>query len=205
MKRASGAIAILLLAACGSTEGKLQDLQWGQEYEADYQATLERARLVLLKEFPKGLDPDRSNEEGGEFWTVWRYDKSEFYRSTQRARCRCKVEKVGENRVRVGVAVVSEINENIDNPSVIDEARWVNMTRNPDWEARIEQRILQRYAAFKPSQAYAERTAPEKSKTPRPDIADRYKDVDLENAGKIDPNREPIRVTGNDPGKEKPK
>jgi hypothetical protein len=176
------ATCILLLAACAAcmnVEKKLDDLLWGQDYEADYDVIVERARYVLDQEFRAGLDPDKTNEVEGDFWTLWDYKTSMWYRETTRRRAHVKVEDAGDGMVRVGVSVVTQINDNIDNPHSIEDARWVRTTVDAEWSTRIEEKIGRRYLKAEPSEAWKEKHREEKRKGLRPDLVDRYRDVDL--------------------------
>jgi len=176
-------LAVLLLVGCQSTDGMLDkndELSWGQPFEGDFDAVVYRARAKLLQKFPLGLDPDRSNEETGDLWTVWRYDISVMYRETTRNRARVQVEDLGEGKVRVGVGVMQQLNDNIDNPSVIDEAKWVRKQRPPDQEATLRAGIEQSWDRFEASTTWKEKNRPEKRKGMRPDLVDRADDVTLE-------------------------
>lgn len=191
-----GLALLLPLAACETTEKHLKEVSWGDSFSGDFDRVVDRARMITLQEFPRGLDPDKDDSKG-EFWTVFHYSPDPFYRNTRRTRARVVVEKQAGDRVRVGVAITYEINDNIDNPSNIDEARWVKPTRDGEREARMEARIAQRYKEFQPSEAYREKQKPpeERGKAMRDDIVDRNKDVNLEDANP-DPNRKTPGVTG---------
>ena len=170
------------VAACSEyrTQQKLDDLSWGQPFKGEYDDVLARAKWVLEKEFPRGFDPDKSNEDDGDFWTVWDHKVSMWYRETTRARAHLKIEEAGEGEVRLGVAVVTQINDNIDNPHSIEEARWVKTSRDAEWAVRIEEAIARRYLKAKPSGYFEEvHRSKEKNRSMRPDLVDRYKDVDL--------------------------
>lgn len=191
MNRKTLLLALLLAGACKNTDGKLENLAWGAEVKGEYADVLERAVFVLRKEYPKGLDPDRTRQDEGDLWTVWDYRVSTWYRETKRSRARVKIEDLGGGKVRVGVAVVEQLNDNIENPSVIEEARWVKTQRDADAEQRIEQRIAQRYLELKPSEYFEEKHREEPRRDLRPDLVDRSRDVNLEEAGEIDPDRSP--------------
>ena len=171
-------------AASRSAECMRKDRRPGTELEGSYDLVQERARMVLDKEFPKGLDPDQGDPAGGEFYTVWHHKVSVWHRKTVRERCHLKVEDRGEGKVRVGVAVVTQLNNNIDNPHDIDEAIWVKKERDRDREALLEQTIAQRYLEAKPSGYFEEKHRPKGSGTLRKDILDRTRDVDL---GEMEP------------------
>ena len=179
------------LAACDSSEKKLKEVAWGKTIEGDYDLVLERAKYVILKRFPKGFDPDRTDEDKGEFWTIWHFKTSYFYRGTTRERGHLTVEDLGDGNVRVGVAVVRQINDNIDNPHLIDEARWVGSRRDPEMEARIEASIARRYLNSGPSEQWKERNRGKRA-TIRQDLIDRYQDVDLDEASKLGRERDGI-------------
>ncbi|MHC4548939.1 MAG: hypothetical protein ACYTEZ_09185 [Planctomycetota bacterium] len=183
--RALGVLLLASLAGCVNTDRRLQDLTWGQEIDGDYDQMVARARWVLEKQFPNGLDPDRTNEEEGDFWTVWDHKISVLYRKTQRRRAHLKVEDAGEGKVRIGVAVITQLNDNIDNPHSIEEARWVKTQRDQEWAKRIEDQIARRYLAAKPSEAWKEKHRETKRKTLRPDLVDRHQDVDLEEEDEV--------------------
>lgn len=200
--RAIAIISLLVLAAlpaCDSSTSKLKDVSWGGEFDGDYQAVLDRTRYVLAKQFPLGLDPDLSSEEAGEFWTVWHYHMSAWYRESKRVRAHIKVEDAGSGKVRLGVAVVSQLNDNIDNPSIKEEARWVRTSRDPEWASRLENSIARRYLKVEPSKYWEEKHLPKKRETMREDILDRNKDVDLEELERPDrPDKQPPKTTGID-------
>jgi len=167
------------LAGCKTTERKLKEVNWGEGVEADYFETLERARFVLNRHFPKGFDPDRTDEGAGDLWTIWHMKKSVLYRNSVRERARCRVEKLEDGKVRVGVAIVVQKNDNIENPSIMSEARWVNATRDPDRERLIEEAIVKRYSKLEPSEQWEERHRQQRRGTVRKDLIDRYKDIDV--------------------------
>jgi len=176
-------LAVLFLVACQSTDGMLdkdKDLNWGQPFEGDFDAVVYRARSKILKKFPLGIDLDRSKEDDGDLWSVWRYDISVMYRETTRNRARVKVEDLGEGKVRVGVAVMQQLNDNIDNPSVIDEAKWVRKHRDPEQEETLRSSIEQSWNRFEASTTWKEKNRTEKRKGLRPDLVERANDVTLE-------------------------
>ena len=125
------------------------------------------------------LDPDRTKEDEADFWTLWDYKTSMWYRKTTRRRAHVIVEDAGEGMVRVGVAVITQINDNMDNQHSIEDARWVKTEPDTEWAMRIEQQIGRRYLDAEPSEAWKEKNREEKRKGLRPDLADRYRDVDL--------------------------
>ena len=191
-------LAVLVLVGCQSTDGMLdddKDLNWGQPFEGDFDATVFRARSKLLKRFPLGIDPDRSNEEAGDLWSVWRYDISVMYRETTRNRARVKVEDMGEGKVRVGVAVMQQLNDNIDNPSVVDEAKWVRKQRRPEEEETLRASIEASWDRFEASTTWKEKNRKEKRKGLRPDLVDRADDVTLEDY-KSKTRAPPPKITG---------
>lgn len=177
--RATCILVFAAFAACQNVEQKLADLVYGQDYKADYAMIVERARFVLEREFRAGLDPDLTNEEAGDFWTLWDYKTSMWYRETTRRRAHVKVEDAGDGMVRVGASVVTQINDNIDNPHSIEDARWVKTTLDSDWASRIEAKISRRYLEAEPSEAWKEKHREKKRKGLRPDLVERYRDVDL--------------------------
>jgi hypothetical protein len=177
-------IVILCAAAafggCHNIEGKLDDVSWGAPVKSDYQSMVERARTMTLRRFPKGLDPDKTNEEKGDFYTVWDYKVAVTYRDTTRSKAHVKVEDLGEGKVRVGAAVVKQINDNIDNPHDINEARWMATQRDEEAAALLVSSILVRHLEAEPSEYWKEKNRTEKRTTPREDLIDRSKDVDLD-------------------------
>ena len=177
--RATCILLFAAFAACQNVEKKLEDVVYGQDYEADYEMIAARAKHILDREFLAGLDPDKTIEDEGDFWTLWDYKTSMWYRKTTRRRAHVKVEDAGEGMVRVGVAVVTQINDNMDNPHSIEDARWVRTTPDAEWATRIEQQIGRRYLEADPSEAWKEKNREEKRKGLRPDLVDRYRDVDL--------------------------
>jgi hypothetical protein len=177
--RAMLILPVAMLFGCANTEGKLQDLSWGAPVKADYATMLERTKTQILKRFPKGLDPDKSNEEKGDFWTVWDYRPSMWYRETTRTRAHVKVEDLGGGNVRIGVAVVKQLNDNIDNPHLIEEARWVATSRDDEMARLLHDSILLRSLSSEPSEYWKERNRTERRTTMRDDLIDRSQDVDL--------------------------
>jgi len=178
------AILLLLLAAgCANTEKKLKEVSWSKEFPGEYDAVVAQAKYVLRRRFPKGFDPDRTHEEKGDFWTIWHYYKSTMYWSGTRARAHVVVEKVGDGTCRIGVAVVRQRNADIDNPSIMKEARWIKTERDDDLASLIERAIARRYLAVEPSKTWKEKHRVVRRKTLRDDLVDRYRDVDLEGEG----------------------
>ncbi len=177
---------VVISLGCTSTEKMLKKVTYGEPFEGDYVAVLERAQVRLRKEFPKGLDPDMTDEKAGDLWTIWHNYKDMRYRSTVRRRAHVTVEDMGDGKVRIGVSVVQQINDNIDNPSIISEAKWVGKSYDQETAARIEHVIAQRYKKVDPSAAWKEKYKGGKSTTLRQDIIDRNKDVDLDSRTKID-------------------
>ena len=177
---------LAVVGACKSPDRLVEDLSYGAPFEADYEETNERARFVLSKVYPKGLDPDKTNADEGDYYTVWHYQKSAFYRKSTREKAHVKVEDLGDGMVRLGVSVVQQLNDNIDNPTSIDEAKWVSGQRNAEVEGNLERRIAKRYTQFEVSAYYKEKNRDKKRKGLRPDLIERYEDVDLEEAGEID-------------------
>jgi len=196
--RTTATLAVLMLVGCASTDGMLdkdKDLNWGPPFEGDFDETVYRARSKLLRQFPLGIDPDRSDEDHGDLWTVWRYDISVMYRETTRNRARVKVEDLGEGKVRIGVAVMQQLNDNIDNPSVVDEAKWVRKQRLPDREATLRASIEQSWSRFEASTTWNEKHRKERRKGLRPDLVDRTADVTLEDY-KTKTRSTPPKITG---------
>ncbi|MHC4933397.1 MAG: hypothetical protein ACYTGV_14535 [Planctomycetota bacterium] len=175
-------LGLLLLTGCDRSGSKrLEDLTWGKDIEGSHAAVVSRAKNVLHREFPKGLDPTKMKEaEQGDLYTVWHYEQSVWYRETKRIKGHIKVEKAGKNKVRVGVCVFSQISDNIDNPHSIEEARWVRGERDVERAKRIYFNIARPYTEVKPSEYWEERHRTESSTEMRKDIVDRTKDVDLE-------------------------
>lgn len=178
------AILILCAAAafagCANVEGKLSDLSWGPPVKSDYELMVERAKQMTLRRFPKGLDPDKTNEARGDLFTVWNYDISHEYFKTTRRRAHVKVEDMGSGQVRVGVAVVTQLNDNIDNPSIIEEARWIRTTRDEQAAGLLASAIMLRQLEAEPSEYWKEKHRTERRDTPREDLIDRSKDVNLD-------------------------
>jgi hypothetical protein len=195
------ALFTLALGACTSAP-KLEDLSWGEPVAGDYEAAVARARRAIVFHF-RHLDPDRTREDEGDLWSLWRFDRGEFNRSSFRRRGRVRVERAGDDRFRVGVAVFQQLSDNIQNPGSEKEARWVRTTRRTDLEEDIRRAVEARYRDFAPSEDYERRKAETDSTTPRRDLIDRYEDVDLEESGTTDPKRRPARAVG--PEKDEPK
>jgi len=193
---------LLLLAACTATP-KLEDLRYGEPFPGEFELAVQRAKAALRREF-RHLDPDRSDEARGDLWTLWRVHRSEHYRETTRMRAHVRVERIDGGQLRVGAAVFSQLNDNIENPGSAEKARWVNTTRLVEKEALLRDVIARRYAQFEPSEDYDARTSGGRRDTPRPDLIDRYDDVDLGGGG-IDPERSPPPITGPDKDRDKPK
>ncbi|MHC4938607.1 MAG: hypothetical protein ACYTHK_06530 [Planctomycetota bacterium] len=201
MMRALAVFApLVLFVGCGNTAKMIDDddeLTWGTPFEDDYAAVVDRARGVVSRDFPLGLDPDRTKEEQGDFWSIWRVDQSVLYRKTTRRRARVKVQDIGEGKVRVGVAIVEQINDNIDNPTVIEEAKWVRKHRLPEEESMMLERIAAPWRKFEASAQYKERHRKTRRKGLRPDLVDATSDVTLEDH-KNDTISKPIKITGQD-------
>jgi len=198
-------VALLCWAGCASTDRRLDKVQWGAEMDGDVDAVLDRARYVLRKIYPKGLDPDRTDEGQGEFYTVWDYKISTFNRETTRSRARVSVKPASPGKVRVGVAVVQQLSDNIDNPGSVEEARWVRTHNDTEMERMILDRVRQPYLEMKPSEYFEEKHRETPRKTLRPDLVDRSKDVDLDRDGKIDPDRTPPTIVGDEGNRNAPK
>jgi len=195
-------LLLFLAAACADTSRMIDDddeLSWGRPIEGDFASVVDRARGVVLRDWPLGFDPDRSKEDEGDIWTMWRYDKSAFYRNTVRRRARVKVEDVGEGKVRVGVAVVQQINDNIDNTMVIEEGKWVRRQRLPEQEALLRERIEASWKRFEPSAHWKEKHRTERRKGLRPDLVDATDDVTLEDYKKSTITEQP-KITGREKG-----
>ncbi len=175
-------IAVAAAGGCANTEGKLADVSWSAPVASDYAAMVERARTMTLKFFRKGFDPDKTNEEKGDFYTVWNYKIAITYRDTTRSKAHVKVEDVGDGKVRVGAAVVKQINDNIDNPDIVEEARWVGTHRDEETAALLVKSILVRTLQAEPSETWKEKHRTERRTTPREDLIDRSKDVNLDEA-----------------------
>jgi hypothetical protein len=193
-------IALLALAAlpsCANTDSMLEDVTYGKEIDGDFVDVLDRAEAALRKEFPKGLDPDKTHMQQGELWTVWHVQKSTWYRGTVRRRAHVRVEALDGGKCRIGVAVVQQRNDNIENPTVESEAKWVAAAHDQETATRIEQRIAKRYLAnFKPSKAWEAKHDKKDDKGLRQDLVDRYKDVDLEQEETPDEDKEFPSATG---------
>ncbi len=198
-------LLVLGVAGCASTDRRLDDVRWGEEMQADIDEVLDRVRFVLRKVYPKGLDPDRTDPGMGEFYTVWDYKISTFNRETTRSRARVSVKPTSPGKVRVGAAVVQQLSDNIDNPGSIEEARWVGTHNNTEMEQMILDRVRQPYIKMKPSEYFEEKHRETPRKTLRPDLVDRSKDVDLDPDGKIDPDRTPPSIVGDEGNKNSPK
>ena len=204
MRALASVSALLLLVACASsTDGMLdddKDLNWGQPFEDDFDAVVYRARSKLMKEYPLGLDPDRTKEAEGDLWTIWRYDISVLYRETKRRRARVLVQDMGEGKVRVGVAVMQQLNDNIDNPSVIDEAKWVRKHRVGEREETLRAAIEQSWRRFEASDTWKEKHRDEPRKGLRPDLVEKAADVTMDDDYKRSTRAQPPKVTGVETG-----
>jgi len=186
-------VLLAVFAGCDRTGVKtLDELSWGPPVEASAEDMKQRAIFVLIREFKLGLDPDRTDEKEGEFWTVWEYKMSPLYMKSKRARAHVKIEEVEEGKIRIGVSVVEQRNDNIDNPNLVEEARWVQTKRDGDRASRIEQNIARRYLKVKPSKYWEEKHRDTPRTSMRPDLVDKNKDVDLEELSRPDaPGKEP--------------
>ena len=175
--------------------------------DAEYERVSGRTKSVLRRWYSH-LDPDKTDDESGEFWTIWMVRTGIFYRGTTRERAHVKIEEDEDGKLRIAVAVVREVNDNIENPSIVSEARWTNRHRDPEAEARLITAISQSYRRFEVSDHFKETHRKERRKTLRPDLVDKYKDVDITKMGEIDPDREFDHGTGKswaDENPEKPK
>jgi hypothetical protein len=194
--RATFVLSAALLWGCANVEGKLKDLSWGAPVKADYESMVVRAREQVLKRYPKGLDPDRTDEDKGDFWTVWHNAVAVRYRDTTRSRAHVKVEDLGDGQVRIGVAVVKQINDNIDNPHDISEARWVRTEPDEAAARLLYDSVILRTLSAEPSEYWKERNRTERRPTMREDLIDRSKDVDLAEAPDADDVKHLDPVTG---------
>lgn len=156
-----------------------EELSWGAPFEGDMAIISERAQIMLKREF-KYLNPDLTKEDEQDYWSTWRYVMSVMYRESTRRRCRIKVEETDEGTLRVGVAIISQLNDNVDNPHDKADARWVKTQREYEDEQRMERRIAQRFHKFEVSKSYKEKHREEPRKGLRQDILDRTRDADLE-------------------------
>jgi hypothetical protein len=189
-------IAASAVGGCANTEGKLSELSWGAPVKSDYESMVERARAMTLRRFPKGFDPDRTKEDKGEFYTVWDYKMAVAYRDSTRSKAHVKVEDLGNGQVRVGVAIVKQVNDNIDNPHDIDEARWVKTTRDEEAASLLVSSIYVRHLEAKPSKTWEEKNRTDRRTTPREDLIDRSKDVNLDDTTDPDETRSLDPITG---------
>ena len=192
---------LLLLVAfigCDTSNSQLRDLSWGRSFDANYADLVARTRYVLLREFHLGFDPDRPKEDDGDFWTGWHYRMATYYMDSKRIRAHVKVDDLGDGQARIGVTVVTQLNENIDNPSIKEEARWTHTAADVAWAARIEAQIARRYLKVEGSKQWQERHRGTRRGSMRPDILDRNKDVNLEELEADDPRKEAPGITGSD-------
>jgi len=191
-----------LLAGCATNyQSKLDDLTWGPEVEGDYEVVWERARFVVAKEYPEGLDPDLTIERDGDLWTVWQYRMSQWNRKGTRERARIRIEPgEEEGKVRVGVGVFRQINNNIENPTVVAEAKWVKGQRNVEREQYLYDRIAASWRKFEASEYWEETHRDERRTGLRPDILDRNQDVDLEGYGAMKRGDDTNPAVAGDPG-----
>ncbi|MEE8106690.1 MAG: hypothetical protein V3T86_14240 [Planctomycetota bacterium] len=194
----------ILLAGCAGGTGckaipkeELDEVSWGKPFEDDFEMAKHRAHKVIKQEF-KYIDPDLTEEGSGDLWSTWSYRMSSFYRESKRYRGRVVVEDLGNGKVRIGVAVMFQINDNIDNPSVKEEARWVATRRDHATEGRIERRVARRHRDFEVSATYKEKHREKRRETLREDLTKRYEDVELESAGKINKTRAPLEGAENE-------
>lgn len=172
-----------VLVGCADTRHMMEDdedLSWGPAIEGDFEVVVSRARTMVIREYPLGLDPDLSKEDEGDFWSIWRIDQSVMYRSTVRRRVRVKVQDVGQGKVRIGVAIVEQINDNIDEPSSLVKAKWVRKHRLPEEEGMLRARIEQTWRKFEASAKWKEKNRSTRRKGLRPDLVDQADDVVLE-------------------------
>ncbi len=191
-------LLLAVLVGCDTSESKLKDLSWGQSVDTNYTDLLARTRYVLLRRFELGFDPDRTKEEDGEFWTVWHYRMATGFLDSKRIRAHVKVDDLGDGQVRIGVSVVTQLNENIDNPSVKEEARWTHTQVDVGLASRIEATIMRRYLKIEGSKLWQERHRTTRRGSMRPDILDRNKDVNPEELEADDRRKEAPVITGND-------
>ncbi|MFQ5844071.1 MAG: hypothetical protein ACE5JG_03705 [Planctomycetota bacterium] len=195
MKAIGLTLLLLVPAACANAEGRLQkDLTASEPVDVDFDLAAARTKRVLRKWF-RHLDPDRTDEEAGDFWSIWKVHRGVFYRDTTRERAHVRLARDEQGRVVVHVAVVRQINDNIDQPDVISAARWVSTKRDPEMEQRLTIMITQSYRRYEVSEHFKERHREKRRTGLRPDLVDRYRDVDLTQAGEIDPDRVPERGT----------
>ncbi|MHC4223247.1 MAG: hypothetical protein ACYSUN_04590 [Planctomycetota bacterium] len=99
---------------------------------------------VLQEEFPKGLDAKKSSAASGEFWTRWKHEPSVWYRETRRTRAHVRIRGIDTESPKIEVQAFTQINDNIDAPHDIENARWVRATRDSDLEQRISAKFAMR-------------------------------------------------------------
>ncbi len=160
-------------------EDDFEELTWGAPFDGDMAIISERAQIMLKREF-KYVNPDLTKEDEQDYYSTWRYVMSVMYRESTRRRCRIKLKESEDGRILVGVAIISQLNDNVDNPHDKAEARWVKKTREYEDELRLERRIAQRFHKFEVSKTYKEKHRDEPRKGMRQDILDRTRDADLE-------------------------
>ena len=57
MRALTIATLLVCFVGCNSTDKMLENVTYGEPFEGDYLAVLERAQVRLRKEFPKGSTP----------------------------------------------------------------------------------------------------------------------------------------------------
>jgi len=194
------AAALSTFVGCASADKMIAgDLAYGAPLKADFDAVNDRARYWILRNYPKGFDPDRTDELAGDYTTVWNYERSVFYRGTTRRKAHVKVEDLGGGEVRVGVAVVEQVSDNIDNPDSISEAKWQQTQLNAERALRLETQIAKRWSRFEVSKQYKEKNRDKKRTGLRTDLVEKYRDVDLEEygeGGETPESHKPDAITG---------
>ncbi|MHC4931952.1 MAG: hypothetical protein ACYTGV_07175 [Planctomycetota bacterium] len=108
----------------------------GVSYER-HPGLMREVRAVLQVMFPKGLDTEMSDPASGEFWTQWKVEPSVWYRQTRRSRARVRIQGIDTDSPNFDVRVFAQINDNIDAPHDVENARWVKASRDSTMEARL--------------------------------------------------------------------
>ncbi len=134
-------VSLILACACGERDAP----EPAAPERSEFARRCGYVREVLNKEFSDGLDDQKTDESAGVFWTKWRYEMGQFYRESKRTRAVVRVSKTpSETEGPYTIEVFLEINDNIDDPSSIEKAKWVGRRRDPARAARIRSLVERR-------------------------------------------------------------
>jgi len=134
-------VMLILSGACGERDAP----EPAAQPQSEFARRCGHVRDVLGEEFPDGLDDQKTDESEGVLWTKWHYKMRQWYRESRRTRAIVRVSKTSSETERpYTIEVFLEINDNIDDPSSIEKARWVRGSPDPARAARIRSLVERR-------------------------------------------------------------